>query len=950
MSSNINKLYLIDGMSVVFRAYHAMAASGLKTATGEPSGAVFAFSNIITALMEKYNPKHIAVVFDRAEPTFRHIMYPEYKANRAEFPQELVPQLYRIKELLDLLNIPRVELAGYEADDIIGTLAKNASKDGWEVVCITSDKDYYQLVDENISLMKPGKRGEDFDIVNIPQVIEKFGVLPLQVIDVLGLIGDSSDNVPGVKGIGEKTAIPLVQQFGSIENIYQNLASIERVSVRTKFENSREIADLSKVLVTIDVNVPLDITIHDCVPKNVKYNELDNFFGIMGFNTIRAKWRTKAEKYKDNNIDSNESETKYEQIDEITITNEKSAFSSDSVTYHLCKDLQDLDNIIAELNNYPYLSFDLETDSLDRNSCEIVGLSLSCQENKAYYIPVEYFGAGKKNSGDSLFDQQDEEEIQRWAESLNVFEVLDKLKPILSNQTIGKCGQNIKFDAYILKKHGIVVSPLVFDSMVASYIIDPDQKHGMDALSNKYLNYNPISITKLIGEKKSTQKSMRDISPLEICDYACEDADVALKLMNVLKPIIDKDNLNKLAYQMEFPLIEVLIDMEMTGITIDTSALKGISVIIKNEITRLKKLIFDESGVEFNIDSPKQLADVLFLKMQIPTNKKNKTGFSTDVQVLTELSGSYPIADYILEYRQITKLLSTYVESLPKLINPKTGRIHTTYNQTVASTGRLSSTDPNLQNIPIRTNLGKEIRKAFVAKSSDYVILSADYSQIELRIMAYICNDKPLIDAFRNGHDIHSATAAILNGIDITEVNSDMRRIAKTVNFGIMYGLGSFGLAQRLGISRTSAKEIIENYFDKYPGIKKYMELTINDTRQKGYAETLCGRRRYFNDINEKNANLRTAAERGAINMPIQGTASDMLKLAMISVYKFINDNKLISKMMLQVHDELVFEVLKDELDFLRANVIQLMSDALPLGEVPVVVETGTGTNWFEAH
>ena len=941
------KLFLIDGMSVVFRAYHAMSASGLKNSLGEPTGAVFAFTNIITSLMERYTPENIAVVFDRAEPTFRHVMYPLYKANRDAFPEELVPQLARIKEFLDLISMPRIEKAGFEADDIIGTLAKKASAEGYQVICLTSDKDYYQLVEGNISLLKPGRKGEDFEVVNIPQVIEKFGVTPAQVIDVLALIGDASDNVPGVKGVGEKTAIPLIQEYGNVENLYENLDKIEKASVKTKLETSRDMAFLSKTLVTIDVNVPLDFTHLNCVPEPAKFKELDAYFSMMNFNTIRAKWRKKApedmfsltqNELAETNQNSDEANPKSDVIGNI------------STKYEMITSISRLDEVVAEISKSKILSFDLETDSLDRQNCEIVGVALSVEEGSGYYIPVEYFGKISGKIDDSLFAPPPVSSDKTWAESLSVDVVIEKIKPALTDEKIGKCGQNVKFDMYILKRHGIDVSPIVFDSMVASYILDPDQKHGMDALSEKYLNYKPISISSLIGEKKSTQKSMREIPPAEISDYACEDADVALKLKNKLEVLIEKENLTRLAYEIEFPLIEVLTKMESVGIAIDTSALKNISKIIVVETERLKKLIFAEAGMEFNIDSPKQLGDILFEKLMIPTLKKNKTGYSTDVQVLTELAEMYPIAEYVLEYRQITKLQSTYVESLPKLVNKETGRIHTTYNQTVASTGRLSSTDPNLQNIPIRTDLGKEIRKVFVPQHKDFTIFSADYSQIELRIMAYICQDEHLINAFKQGHDIHSATAAILNGIDISEVNQDMRRIAKTVNFGIMYGLGSFGLAQRLGISRTNAKEIIDNYFAKYPGIRNYMDMTITSARNKGYAETLCGRRRYFENIDSKNGNLRTAAERGAINMPIQGTASDMMKIAMLNVHQYMTANNLSSKMMLQVHDELVFEAHVNELEDLRHNVISLMTSALPLGDVPVVVETGFGDNWFAAH
>ncbi|MDX9789967.1 MAG: DNA polymerase I [Candidatus Kapaibacterium sp.] len=945
--SETNKVFLIDGMSVVFRAYHAMSSSGLKNRLGEPTGAVFAFTNIVTSLLDRYKPDSIAVVFDTAAPTFRHEMYVEYKANRDEFPEELVPQLARIKEFLDLVNIPRIEKDGFEADDIIGTLAKQGAALGKQIVCLTSDKDYYQLVEENISLLKPGRKGEDFEVVNINEVLEKFGVMPEQVIDVLALTGDTADNVPGVKGIGEKTAIPLIQKFGNVEKIYENIESVERDSVKSKLLNAKEMAALSKVLVTIKTDVPLDFNIENCKLHSADFIKLDVFFKDMGFNTIRAKWRTKAPA--GTNFASADSDTEINS-DVPTSDVQSKDITSTKTKYEMVDSIDRLNVICRDLLNYDILSFDLETSSLDRNNCEIVGIAISSVENEAYYIPVEDSNANNSIVEADLFSNQRDSDENRWQESLQLIDALKILKPLLENPKIGKCGQNVKFDMYILKRYNIDVFPIAFDSMVASYIINPDDKHGMDALSEKYLNYKPIPISNLIGEKKANQKSMSELNPREISDYACEDADIALKLKNKLEPIIEKENLANLAYNIEFPLIKVLTDMEFNGVAIDVRALKEISDEVKIHSSRLSKLIYEEAGMEFNIDSPKQLGDILFEKLMIPGGKKNKTGYSTDVQVLTELSATYPIANYVLEYRQISKLQSTYLEALPKLINPSTGRVHTTYNQTVASTGRLSSTDPNLQNIPIRTDFGKEIRKAFVAQKEDYIIFAADYSQIELRIMAHICGDKQMIGAFKEGKDIHAATAALLNGITIDEVTQDMRRVAKTVNFGIMYGLGAFGLSQRLNISRTNAKEIIENYFEKYKGIRKYMEMTIASTRDKGYANTLCGRRRYFNTINDRNAALRNAAERGAINMPIQGTASDMMKIAMIKVHDFLKQSQLRAKMMLQVHDELVFEVHKDDLDDLKNAVTRLMSTALLLGEVPVVVDTGIGNNWYEAH
>jgi len=967
----MEKLYLIDGMSVVFRAYHAMSRSGLKSPTGELTSAVFAFVNIITNLLEKEKPEHIAVVFDTSAPTFRHVMYPLYKANRDAFPEELVPQLARIKEFLDLISIPRIELPGYEADDIIGTLSKEASDEGVNVVCLTSDKDYYQLVNAHVKLYKPAKQpGDDFDVVGLPEVIDKFGGTPAQVIDVLALIGDTSDNVPGVKGIGEKTAIPLIQKFGSVEQLYDKIDEVEKDTVRSKLIDDKEKAFLAKVLVTIKTDVPLDIKYHELDWKTPKFKELDSFFGLMGFNTLRKKWHDKS---------VNESLKELQKVD-VPVENytqqpesepevkQNSVLTLDKVphVYSLVNDFEKLDAMVNELSRVKILALDTETSGLEKDYCRLTGISLCGQEGRAYYIPVREEVSEAENISqtnvqgvqDNLFFEDENPktpEVTVKSENKNegylpTDKVLKKLSVLFENPEIGKVGQNIKFDAYILNRYGFKVTPMVFDTMLASYILNPDNMHGLDALSQNWLNYQPIPISHLIGVKKSQQLNMEDIPPDQICDYASEDADLAFKLMNVMKPQVIKENLLKLAEDIEFPLVEVLIKMESNGIAINTKALSEISVMIEREEKVLRSNIYEEAGEEFNIDSPKQLASILFEKLQIPTAHKIKTGFSTNVQVLSQLSESYPIAQLVLDYRQLVKLRNTYVETLPKLINPKTGRIHTNFNQTIASTGRLSSTDPNLQNIPIRTELGKEIRKVFVPQSQHTKILSADYSQIELRIMAFISGDKHLIEAFKNGQDVHSATASILFDIPIEQVDSDKRRVAKTVNFGIMYGLGSFGLSQRLGMPRKESQEIIANYFKKYPGIRSYIDETIKSTQQKGYAETLCGRRRYFPNINSKNHNLKTADERAAINMPIQGTASDMLKIAMLKIDKEMTKRKLKSLMMLQVHDELVFEVEPDEIDELKNLVVSSMEAALPLGEVPVIAEVGIGDNWFLAH
>lgn len=932
----MKKIYLIDGMSLVFRAYHAMIKSGFTNKIGEPTFALYGFTNIITNFIEKYEPEYAAVVFDRSEPTFRHNMFTEYKANRDEFPQDLVPQLAKIKELLDLLNIPRIEKAGYEADDIIGTISKMASRENWEVYCLTSDKDFYQLVDDNIKILKPGMRGEDFSIIGREGVLDKFGVAPEQVIDVQALWGDSVDNIPGVRGIGEKTAIPLIQEFGSIENLYDNLDKIEKKSVLQKLEENKENAFLSKKLVTLMIDVPIEEDLEFCKFNSPHFKELDEFFAENTFNALRRKWF-------DRSLNSLETED-FEQV------KEHSNIDEIEKKYTFVSSIEQLKEIALYFEKFEILSFDLETDSLDRDNCGVVGMSFSVKEGEAFYIPTDGLNSSKKSdAGNSLF--ADENEIKIWDSMLPFMQVIKIIKPILENKKIGKIGQNAKFDTYILKRFGVNVSPIVFDSMVASYVLNPDDKHNLDDLSKKWLNYSPVPISSLIGEKKSKQISMRDVNPKEISDYACEDADLALKLKNRLSLVLNNDEeLKSLAENVEFPLIEVLTDMEATGVAIDEKALAELSIEITEEAKILTSKIYDEAGIEFNIDSPKQLGHILFEKLFIPPVKKTKTGYSTDVQVLTQLAEFHPIARYILDYRSLVKLKSTYIDALPKLVNPLTGRIHTTYNQTVASTGRLSSTDPNLQNIPIRSDKGKEIRRAFVPQNKNNLILSADYSQVELRIMAFVCKDEKMINSFREGVDIHASTAAVLFDKTLDAVNSDDRRIAKTVNFGIMYGLGSFGLSQRLSISRKESKEIIDNYFEKYPGIKKYMDWMIHDTRETGYSETLLGRRRYFPDINASNHNLRAGAERAAINMPIQGTASDMLKIAMINIHSEMKLLKLKSKMMLQVHDELVFEVIPEEMDILMQTVNSCMLNAVTLGDVPIVVDMGIGKNWLEAH
>jgi DNA polymerase-1 len=914
----------------------------MQSPTGEPTFAVFAFANILTSLLDKHTPDAIAVVFDTPEPTFRHELYDQYKAHRDAFPEDLVPQLARIKQLIGLMGLEMVEMPGFEADDVIGTICERESHDGHEILCVTSDKDYFQLVSDKVKILRPGRDVGEYDLMDAVKVKEKFGVGPEHVIDVLALIGDSSDNVPGVKGVGEKTAIPLIEQFGSLEALYERVDEVERESVKKKLIESREMAFLSKTLVTIHTDVPIDAKRIALVRKPMDGMAIDSFCEELGFHTLRrkfAKYAQAADGASDGSVHAQshvaEEAPLHTQVHHLKI------LSDIPHDYTLVDTPGSLSAMIEDLKGASELSFDLETTGLDAMRCRIVGIALCATEGKAFYVDVD---DPDPDAGGSLFGGHGD------GHGLPVDEVLASVKPLLESHDIGKVGQNAKFDMLILSRYGINVRPLAFDSMLASYVLDPDRPHNLDALSERWLTYAPISITTLIGEKRGQQISMREVDAARVAEYACEDADVALKLRHVLTPELEKNNLLDLARRVEIAAVPVLVTMERNGVCINTDSLGDLGDFMRTEARRLEQEIWKEAGEEFTIASPKQLAEVLFEKLMLPASKKTKTGYSTDSSVLTELAESYPIAQMILDYRQVEKLRSTYVESLPKLINPDTRRVHTTFNQTVAATGRLSSTDPNLQNIPIRSELGLRIRKAFVPQKKDWVIASADYSQIELRIMAAISQDENLRSAFASGADIHSATAAILHDVAIEDVTADQRRVAKTVNFGIMYGLGAFGLAQRLGIPRTEGQKIIESYFEKYPGIKRYMDQTIESTRERGYAATILGRRRYFPMINAANRGLRTAAERAAINMPIQGTAADMMKLAMIGVHDRMCREGLTSLMLLQVHDELVFEAPQQEVEQLLSMVKHEMEAALPLEGVPVVVETGFGPSWYDAH
>ena len=940
----MEKLYLFDGMGIVFRAFHAMSRANLFSPNQIPIGALYGFANTLTSFIELRKPSHLAVVFDTSEPTFRHKMYTEYKANRQAFPEELIPQMPLIKQFIDLAGIPRIELNGYEADDIIGTFCHRYGKNDTSVYCITSDKDYCQLVSDNVRLIKPGKDESIFEELGAEYVLEKFGVSPKQVIDVLAIMGDSSDNIPGVRGVGPKGAIPLVQQYGSIESIYDHLDEISSKSIKEKFALNKEMALLSKQLVTIDVDVPVNFGVDDFVVKEKPSVELDDFFAEMSMVQLRKKWASRLHSTPQS-FSSSSIISVPMKIEPVASTLKN--INNNEHTYITVQSYVELQSIVDKLSLKPAISFDLETTGIDTMICSIVGISFSSKAGEGIYIPVI---DDNEIDESPLFANETMEDVPQY-QNLDTTKVIEIIKPLLESPTVEKWSQNGKFDAVILKRYGITVSPMSVDSMLSSFILNTDSKHGMDALAVQWLKYDTIKFSSLIPEKEIKKRTLRSVPIAKVSTYAAEDADITFQLCEILKTeLLKEEKLFSVASTIEFPLMEVLTQMEFNGIAIDIPMLKELSLKIDALAKHHEAKVIELAGVTFNLNSPKQLADILFVHLQLPSARKNKTGFSTDEVVLRDLIGVHPIAEHLLEYRSLVKLKSTYVDALPKMVNPYTKRVHTTYSQTTAGTGRLASFDPNLQNIPIKTELGREVRKAFVPQYEGMKILSVDYSQIELRIMASMCGDPTLIQAFVDGEDIHKATAAMLYGVATGDVTPEMRRVAKTVNFGIMYGQGAFGLAAQLEIPRNEAKSIIDTYFEKYPNIKKFIETTVASTKQNGYAETLAGRRRYFPDINSQNHTIRTATERAAVNMPIQGTAADMMKVAMIKIHNTMKEQNIKSKLMLQVHDELVFEVDPEELETLPPLVKSIMELAFPLPNVPIVAESGIGNSWFEAH
>ena len=879
---------IIDVLALAYKAYFAFINRPLVSSSGEPTSAVFGYINQLFKILEDTRPDYIAAAFDSKEKTFRHERYDLYKSSRAEMPDDMVPQIQRIKEVTEAFNIPILILPRYEADDLIGAAVKIAEKEGLTSYAITPDKDYVQLVTENTNLIKPGKSSDALEIIDIAKVREIYGFEPKQMIDYLALIGDSSDDIPGVAGIGPKTATPLIQEFGSIENLYENIEKITKAGTRKKLEEGKENAFLSKELATIITEVPLEIDISKSKYEQPNTETLLKLFSELDFKMFANKLqKLTGEK---------------ELIIENIINDDDVNSSFDNVVYNLITERKDAESLIKKLEKADLFVFDTETDSLDVLSANLAGVAFSVKEGESYYVAVNPF-IQKEN----LFSQD-------LNDRLAVSEFVELFKPLFESEKIKKVCQNGKYDIGILRTNGIEVKNFYFDTMLASYVLDPDQKHGMDFMSEKYLGHTPIPISEIIGDKKDPTKIF-DANLNKIAEYSGEDSDVTYRLYKILSKKLKSEKLEKLANDVEFALVPVLEDMERAGVKLDKKCLSDLSSRLETMIEEYKKNILNYAEENFNINSTKQLQTILFDKLGLPTTKKTKTGYSTDASSLESLKGQHPIIDNLLDYRQTTKLKSTYADALPKLVHPKTGRIHTTFNQTVASTGRLSSLDPNLQNIPIRTELGKEIRGAFVARDDNHVLISADYSQIELRIMASICEDEGLTKAFINGEDIHRSTASLVFMVPPEEVTSEMRRKAKEVNFGILYGIGAFGLKNRLGITQGHAKDIIDTYFRTFSKVKSFMDESIEKGKEKGYAETLLGRRRYLRNINNNNRVVRQFEERVAINMPIQGTAADMIKLAMIKVHNELTRLKTRTKMVLQVHDELIFDAHKDEVD-----------------------------------
>lgn len=924
---NEKKLFLLDAMALIYRAYYALAKNPRVTSKGLNTSAAFGFTNILLELLRKENPSHLGVAFDTHAPTEREGVYAEYKANRQATPEDIISSIPYIKKILEGFGIPVLERDGHEADDIIGTLAKKAEKHGYETYMITSDKDFGQLVTDKTFIFRPPAFKSGWTVLRKEDICKRWEIKDVkQVIEVLGLMGDAVDNIPGLPGVGEKTAIKLIHEFDSVEGVIANADKLKG-KLQENVRNFAGQALLSKQLATIHCDVPVEWD-EDALKMTEPHKEiLSAVFEELEFRTIAARV-----------LGGNPSASfaapltgitnQKEPVKEGTGEPEKSLKTIKEVvhTYHLIDSKEKRKKLIAELVKHKSICFDTETTGTDAHNVELVGMSFSFKEHEGYYIPVP--------------------------ENYNeAHAIVHEFREVFEDEKIEKTGQNIKYDMSVLKWYDIEIKGKLFDTMIAHYLIQPDMRHNMNVLAETYLNYSPVSIETLIGKKGKGQLSMRSVPVEQVSEYAAEDADITLQLEKKFMPMLKETVTKKLFEEVEMPLVPVLSAMEAEGVKVDTSVLKEISGELAIDILKSEKDIYSLAGKEFNISSPKQVGEILYEELKITEKpQKTKTGqYATGEDILEKLKGTHPIIDKILEHRELQKLKNTYVDTLPELVNPRTGRVHTTYNQVVAVTGRLSSDNPNLQNIPIRTERGREIRKAFVPRNNNYILLSADYSQIELRVIAAMSEDQGMIEAFKSGQDIHAATASKVYGVTLDQVSSDMRRNAKMVNFGIIYGISAFGLAQRLNIPRTEAKQIIENYFEKYPRIKAYMDECIHSAKEKGYVETIMGRRRYLRDINSGNHTVRGFAERNAINAPIQGSAADMIKVAMINIHKEFKARNYKSKMILQVHDELVFDIYKEELEEVKPVIEDKMKHALPL-IVPIDVDMGTGSNWLKAH
>ncbi|WP_212000960.1 DNA polymerase I [Chitinophaga sp. HK235] len=937
------KLFLLDAMALIYRAYYALIRNPRLTSTGRNTNAQFGFTTTLLDLINKEKPTHLAVAFDTHAPTERHTTFTDYKANREDAPEDLLDALPDIKRIIEGFNIPVVELDGYEADDVIGTLAWQAADAGYTVYMVTPDKDYGQLVKDNVFIYKPPYMGSKEEILGPKEVCEKWQIKDVhQVIDILGLMGDAVDNIPGIAGVGEKTAMKLLAQYETLENVLANADAIGG-KMAEKIKAGRENALMSKELATIITDVPVTFHEEDFSLSEIDKEKLSEIFTELEFKSLgkrvlgdsfafagsapepKAKARVVQTDLFGQPVETAVAEAE-ETIEATTFLAPDKNIHNTPHDYVLIDTPEKRAELLASLLQQQEVAFDTETTGTDANEADIVGMSFSYKKGAAYYIPMPASHEAAKA-------------------------ILHEFQPLFQHPSITLVGQNIKYDMLVLKWYGLDVTTTLFDTMLAHYLVEPEGRRSMDALSAQYLQYEPVPIESLIGKKGKGQGSMRDVEVEKIKEYASEDADITLQLKHTFAPMLPQKSVEKVFYDVENPLVKVLTDMEYEGIAIDTVALADYSRELETEIKRAEESVYEQAGVRFKLASPKQLGEVLFEKLQLdPKAKKTRTGqYATGEDVLQKLSSKHKIVEDILIFRELSKLKSTYVDALPLMLNKRTNRVHTSYNQAVAVTGRLSSNNPNLQNIPIRTDRGREVRKAFVPRSEDYVLLSADYSQIELRIIAAISEDAQMIDAFRKGIDIHAATAARVYNVPLEEVTSEMRRNAKSVNFGIIYGVSAFGLSENLGIARSEAKTLIDNYFAQYPSIKKYMDDQIQFAQANGYVQTILGRKRWLKDINSSNAVVRGYAERNAINMPIQGTAADMIKLAMIAIHKAFKERKLQSKMILQVHDELVFDAHRSELDIIKPLIMECMKNALPL-TVPVEAEMGTGENWLQAH